>query len=95
MRCIALVFFLWSCAQSLPGDITPTRTGDIIGEATMTEDRSIRMQLVSYGCDGIIAHGQLVVSPTDPSYAETLRHIGGLEPGQTKPVPAWPTPPCR
>jgi len=73
---------------------SPTRTGDIIGYAEMHEDRSIDLHLRSVECDGTIAEGLVTVKPTDPTYGNTLKHLGGLKPGETKPVPAWPTKPC-
>jgi hypothetical protein len=30
-----------------------------------------------------------MVKSKDPSYTKTLAHIGGLRPGQKKPVPPW------
>ena len=93
MRWIALALLLAGCSSRAP-EFRATQTGDIIGTATMADDRVIQMELVSFGCDGMIAHGRIAVPPSDPRYAEYLQHLGGLEPGQTKPVPAWPTPPC-
>lgn len=65
-----------------------------IGTATMSADQSINLKLVSRECDGTIVHGSPTYALTDPLYGEILEHIGGLEPGQTKPVPAWESPPC-
>jgi hypothetical protein len=35
-------------------------------------------------------YGQLEIGPSDPHYEHMLRHLGGLEPGEAKPVPPWP-----
>src|SRR5262249_36562973 len=35
-------------------------------------------------------HGRITYAPSDPKYQETLRHIGGIRPGEQKPVPPWP-----
>jgi hypothetical protein len=83
-----------SCAKVDRNDLVPTRTGDIIGTATMSDDRSILLILVSVGCDKSIAHGNRSYSPQDPSYAAVIAHIGEIKPGQTKPVSAWPTESC-
>jgi hypothetical protein len=74
--------------------LTPTRNGDIIGSARMTADRIILLDLRSVQCNGSEAMGQVTYKPSDPSYASVLAHIGGLKPGETKPVPAWPTEEC-
>ena len=84
----ALTFCLLGCAHA-------HTEPQLIGTATMAPDHSIRLQLVSRECDGTLAHGDFVVQPNASNYAEILRHIGGLEPGQSKPVSPWPAPPCR
>ncbi|MBB5715423.1 hypothetical protein [Sphingomonas aerophila] len=71
-----------------------TKAGDNIGVATMDADRQIVLDLGSVGCDGEILEARVVYKPTDAGYAEVLAHIGGLEPGKTKSVPAWPDEPC-
>ena len=91
-KVMAISALLAGCAQSR---IQPTKTGDIIGSATMAEDRSISVTLVSTDCKGMIAHGEMVVVPSDARYAEILQHVGPLVPKETKPVKAWPSPPCR
>jgi hypothetical protein len=72
----------------------PTRTGDIIGYAEMHKDQSIDLHLRSVQCDGMIAEGIITVKPTDATYGDILKHLGGMNPDGTKPIPAWPTPPC-
>ena len=71
-----------------------TKTGDIIGVATMLPDRSIQMQLRSVQCDGMIAESVMTVRPEEPSYADIVTHVGGLNPSEKKPIPAWPTEAC-
>lgn len=90
----APLLFLGGCVQSVDAGARATRAGDIIGSATMAGDRSIRLALVSTACGGTTAHGEFVVQPGEPRHAEILNHVGGLAPGQTRPVRAWPTPPC-
>lgn len=72
----------------------PTQTGDTIGIVTMLSDRSLHMRLRSVECNGTIAEGQMTVSPDRSDYQAILDHVGELKPGETKPVPAWPTEPC-
>jgi hypothetical protein len=61
-----------------------------IGSATMEENGTIVLQLRAEGPDGKVGDGLLRYAPTHPKYAEVLRHLGGLEKGETKPVPPWP-----
>jgi hypothetical protein len=59
-----------------------------IGSATMTDDGSIVLNLRATGPG--IGDAQITYAPDSPHYAEVLRHIGGLRPGQSKLVPPWP-----
>jgi len=72
----------------------PTKTGDIIGSVTMQPDRSLYMMLRSVQCDGTIAEGTFDIKPAQANYQSTIDHVNGLQPNETKPVRAWPTPPC-
>ena len=36
-----------------------------------------------------IAEAQLVYAPDDPQYEEIKHHLGGIKPGESKPVPPW------
>lgn len=64
-----------------------------IGTATMAPDGTITLQLRAELPGGGIGEGVLVYPPNHPQYREILAHIGGLRPGETKPVPPWPDPP--
>ena len=75
-------------------DESPTRTGDIIGSVVMRSDRSLSMRLRSVQCDGTLAEGSLDIKPAEGNYQLVIDHVGGLQPNETKPVPAWPTSPC-
>ncbi len=61
-----------------------------IGQATMKEDRTIVLQLRAEAGDGTVGDALFTYSPTDKDYKMVLDHLGGLEPGQEKPVPPWP-----
>jgi hypothetical protein len=75
-------------------DEAPTRTGDIIGSVVMRPDHSLSMRLRSVQCDGTLAEGILEIKPAEENYQVVIDHVGGLQPNETKPVPAWPTSPC-
>ena len=74
--------------------LSPTEEGDIVGSARMSADRTLILDLRSVQCSGSEAMGQVTYKPGDLNYASVLDHIGGLKPGEVKPVPAWPTEPC-
>jgi hypothetical protein len=52
------------------------------------------MRLRSVQCDGTLAEGILEIKPAEENYQVVIDHVGGLQPNETKPVPAWPTSPC-
>jgi hypothetical protein len=59
-----------------------------IGAATMTRDGAITLRLRAEG-PGMTGEGTLVYKRGDARYDDVLRHIGGIKPGETKPVPPW------
>jgi hypothetical protein len=63
-----------------------------IGVATMGSDGTIELRLRATGPGRMVGEGFLTYPPSDPQYAEILRHLGGLKPGETKSVPPWPDP---
>jgi|SRR5579862_3996712 len=64
-----------------------------IGTATMQDDGTIILNLRAEGSGGTIGDARLVYHKGDTRYSEVLKHLGGLEPGQSKPVPPWPDQP--
>ncbi len=61
-----------------------------IGSATMKEDGTILLQLRAEGPGGIRGDALLTYPPGHPEYKKILKHLGGLRPGEEKPVPPWP-----
>jgi hypothetical protein len=59
-----------------------------IGVATMTPDGVITLRLSSRSA-GMIAEGLLSYPPDHPKYDEVRQHLGGMRPGESKPVPPW------
>jgi hypothetical protein len=59
-----------------------------IGTAHMAEDGTITLQIRSLP-PGPIAEGLLHYAPDSPQYAEIKVHLGGITPGEYKPVPPW------
>ena len=60
-----------------------------IGQASMSADGSIILLLRAEGGDGEIGDARLVYPPTHPQYHDILKHLGGLNPGEIKPVRPW------
>jgi hypothetical protein len=67
-----------------------SQEADSIGVATMESDGTICLQLRAETEDGTtIGDAFFRYPPSDENYEEILAHIGGLKPGETKPVPPW------
>lgn len=60
-----------------------------VGSATMKDDGTIVMLLRATG-GGAVGDARLTYPKTHPEYARILEHLGGLKPGETKPVPPFP-----
>jgi hypothetical protein len=56
----------------------------------MKPDGTIVLQLRATDDSGAVGDGLITYPPGDPRYAEVLKHLGGLKPGEEKPVPPWP-----
>src|SRR5262249_34949624 len=70
-------------------DPGPTQS---VGVATMLANGTI---LIGVGGDGPGSRAQAVleIHPGDSNYQMILDHVGGLKPGETKPIPPWPDQP--
>jgi hypothetical protein len=60
-----------------------------IGVATLNPDGSLTLQLRAEG-PGLRGDAQFVYKPGDAMIKTVLDHVGGLAPGESKPVPPWP-----
>jgi hypothetical protein len=60
----------------------------MIGDATMLDDGTIVFNL-RRTADGIHVSGVVRYLVNDPNYKRVLDHIGGMQPGEVKLVPAW------
>ncbi len=94
---VILLIVGWAVGSALPssaGQIAAASEAvdplpPYIGNATMESDGTLVLWLRAES-GAIVGHGTLRVSPGDPQYEEYKRHIGGIAPGETKPVPRWP-----
>ena len=66
----------------------PCEDIDSVGRAKMSADGTITLQLGSLWPDPV-AESELVFAPDDPQYEEIKHHLGGIKPGESKPVPPW------
>jgi hypothetical protein len=79
-----------SCAGAADNSSQPIPCDDIdsVGRAKMSADGTITLQLRSLWPNPI-AESQLVYAPDDPQYDEIKHHLGGIAPGESKPVPPF------
>lgn len=63
-----------------------------IGVATLLADGTLVLHLYA-PLEGGRGEAEFRYAPGTPDHAEVLTHIGGLRPGQSKPVPPWPDTP--
>ena len=64
----------------------PCEAVDSVGTATMSADGTITLRVHALWPQPF-AETKLVYAPGDPHYGDIKRHLGGLSPGQSKPVP--------
>ena len=65
-----------------------TSEHESIGSARMLADKSVQLRLRAER--GVaVGDAVFVLVPGDARYTEVLQRIGGLVPGQEKPVPPW------
>jgi hypothetical protein len=69
---------------------TERRGQESIGVATMQADGTLVLRLRAETEDGATGEGYFTYAPGDTDYASVLQHLGGLAPGESKPVPPWP-----
>ena len=67
---------------------TPCEAVESIGTAEMAVDGTItlRLRLLS---PNPIAESVLTYTPDDPQYEDIKQHLGGIAPGDLKPVKPW------
>jgi hypothetical protein len=85
MRCALILLFLLALPASAAVMQSDCRGPGSIGSALMSADGTITLTLSSpTGQQGVAAYHR-----GDPQYARILSHVGGLQPGQKKPVPPF------
>lgn len=66
------------------------KTPQSIGMATMNSEGTIILDLRAEGAGGARGDARLLYPRGHKQYDEILKHLGGLRPGEKKPVPPWP-----
>jgi len=84
-----VVAWLGAADAQTPGSDPP------IGTAQMMSDGTVVLDLRATGPGTIVGHGRLTYPPGHPERQAVIDHLGGLRPGETKPVAPWPDPPAR
>jgi hypothetical protein len=79
-----LLFAAPSSAVTLQQDC---RGPGSIGTALMNPDGTITLNIRTI--PGGPLEGVVASRPGDPNYARILSHVGGMQPGEKKPVPPW------
>jgi len=79
---VLLLLALPASAQVMQSDCRGS--GPAIGTALMAADGTITLSF-----NGPIMKGALAYHRGDPQYARMLSHVGGLQPGQKKPIPPF------
>ena len=64
---------------------------ECIGMASMDVDRNVILELRATDGQGSIGMGRLVYTPDHEQYKSVITHLGGLNPGESKPVRPFPT----
>ncbi|HEX4027881.1 MAG TPA: hypothetical protein VHX18_09690 [Rhizomicrobium sp.] len=83
MKTMAFLLLLTASASAQVTQLDCRGPGSI-GTALMSADGTITLNFT-----GPIMRGVLAYHRGDPRYARILSHIGGIQPGQKKPVPPF------
>ncbi len=63
-----------------------------VGSAYMQPNGTLEMSLRTETKDGTIGEALLVIVKDDPRYADMVKHLGGIKPGEGKAIPPFPAP---
>ena len=99
IRAAAMVVVLTPLIAAAPAPRTPKMSDTTpqpaaapgqpsIGQATMEPDGTIILRLRAVS-PGAIGDAMLRYPPNHPKYKSILEHLGGLQPGESKPVPPF------
>jgi hypothetical protein len=92
-RALLVLLVLGANGACLAGDVKPSPSDarpsmPYTGTATMQDDESLTLHL-RLTSDGKEVDDTLTYKTTDRGYDSVLRHLGGLNPGDTKSFRPW------
>lgn len=70
-------------------DEDDTPPPESVGSAVMLADGTLRLSLRAVSPRGAIGEALMVVPPDDARYAGLVAHLGGIQPGESKPIPPF------
>ena len=90
---IVLIVALTVTRAAYAGDVLPSTSEarasmPYTGTAVMQEDGAVTLHL-RLSSDGKDVDDTLTYKTTDRGYDNVLRHLGGLDPGESKPFSPW------
>ena len=86
----AVSFAAWPAAWSADMNPKTASQPESIGQATMETDGTIVLYLRAQASSSGASGDAVIRYPLNHSqYRSILEHLGGLHPGETKPVPPW------
>ncbi len=86
MKLLLALLAVAGCASVKPTDTSEAPT--YLGIAEMRPDRTIVLTMYIDGT-GRDAYQVVEYKPTDKYYELVMKHVGGLKPGEQKPVRPW------
>jgi hypothetical protein len=88
MAGLLIAFFAVNLGAATAGGSLPIpcEAIDSVGRAQMSGDGTITLRLHTLWPQAF-AESERIYAPGDPQYASVRRHLGGIAPGETKPVP--------
>jgi len=81
---VIFIIFLTACENTMNTE----NNEDTIGVASLNDEQILAVRLRTE--DGFIAESYFELTPSDSRYQKFIDHVGGIEPGEEKPIPPWP-----
>ena len=87
---VLLAYTITACAHKPANNVQEHDVNNIIGYAEIDSGGVIVLYLHGRDENGVIGRGIITYNPDDLYYEDIIRHVGDIEPGDKKPVKAWP-----
>lgn len=78
-----------AASQTVLAEVVERTAPVYLGTAAMADDGSITISL-DRKLNGKRAEEMIRYPTSDPAYRQIIEHVGGLKPGESKPVLSWP-----